>query len=86
MTIKLGDKARDKVTGFTGIVFVRSEYLSGCTRVGLQPPVDKEGKVPESQHFDEPMLELVKAAIIPPQPTADGGPRPVPRQHAAPPR
>lgn len=38
MRINLGDKARDTITGFEGICIVRSEYISGCTRVGLQPP------------------------------------------------
>jgi len=84
--IKLGDKVRDRVTGFEGICIVRSDYISGCARIGLQPPVGKDGKVPEAQHFDEPMCEVVKAAAIPSLPTNNGGPRPAPSHHAAPTR
>lgn len=84
MRIELGDEARDTVTGFKGIAIVRSEYISGCARIGLQPPMDKEGKLPDALHFDEPMLEVTKAKRIPAQPTRLGGPQPAPPQHRAP--
>lgn len=86
MRINLGDKARDKVTGFEGICIVRSEYVSGCTRVGLQPAAGKDGKIPDAQHFDEPMLEVTKVRAIEPMPSDRGGPRPNPPQHSAPKR
>lgn len=86
MKIQLGDEVKDTVTGFKGIAIVRSEYISGCARVGVQPGVDKEGKIPDAQHFDEPMLQVIKAAKIAQKPTKDGGPRPAPSQHAAPKR
>ena len=84
MRINLGDKARDTITGFEGICTSRTEYVSGCTRVGLQPPVGADGKIPEAGHFDEPMLEVTQAGAIPGQPSDRGGPRPAPSQHAAP--
>jgi hypothetical protein len=84
MKINLGDKCKDNVTGFEGIVTVRSEYISGCTRVGLQPPVGSDGKIPEAQYFDEPMLTLVQSAACAAMPSDRGGPRDVPRQHSAP--
>lgn len=84
--IKLGDKARDRVTKFEGICIVRSEYISGCARIRLQPAVGKDGNVPEAQHFDEPMCEVVKAAAIPSLPTSNGDPRPAPSHHATPSR
>jgi len=86
MRIELGDKARDTVTGFEGICTCRSEYISGCTRIALQPPTDAEGKIPEPGHFDEPMLQVVTKRLIEPQPSDRGGPRPAPSQHAAPKR
>lgn len=84
MTIKLGDKARDIVTGFTGVCTTRSEYISGCTRVSLQPPVGEDGKIPDPGHFDEPMCEVIVEQGVKPMPTDRGGPRPAPSQHAAP--
>jgi len=86
MKINLGDKARDKITGFEGVCTVRSEYISGCTRIGLQPPIDKDGKIPDAGHFDEPMLEVIAQAAVQAAPSDRGGPRDTPSQHAAPTR
>ncbi len=57
--INLGDKVKDKVSGFTGIVIGKTEWLHGCTRCIVQPPVKKDGTLPENNAFDEPQLELV---------------------------
>lgn len=35
MTIKLGDKAKDRLTGFEGYVTAKAEYLGGCIRYEL---------------------------------------------------
>lgn len=35
----LGRKAKDIVTGFTGIVTAKCEYLSGCTQYKIDAPV-----------------------------------------------
>lgn len=78
--IKLGDVVEDKVTGFKGIVTVVSEYLNGCCRMGVQPRVDKDGKVPDSIYVDEPQLRHVeeKPELVGEQKT--GGPRPDPQR------
>jgi len=76
--IKLGDRARDVVTGFEGVAVARTQWLNGCVRISLQPEkLDKEGKVRESQSFDVEQLEVVgKPVKIPGRNT--GGPRPEP--------
>lgn len=52
-TIPLGTKARDTVTGFVGMCVERIEYISGYTRVGLQP--DNTGQpIWAPEYFDEP--------------------------------
>ncbi len=84
MAIQLGDKARDKVTGFEGICVARTDWISGCARLTLQPNVGKDGKVPDGQTFDEPMLELVKAGALKMGPKNTGGPRPEPNRASAP--
>lgn len=73
-TVTLGDKVKDTVTGFTGIAVARHTYLTGCSRVSVQPPVDKDGKCPEEHTFDEPMLEVVVVEKIPEGPRNTGGP------------
>ena len=35
--IKLGTIVQDRVTGLQGVAVCRTEYLTGCTRVGVQP-------------------------------------------------
>lgn len=76
--IKMGMEVRDKVTGFKGIVTSIAKYLSGCDRVLISPPVDKEGKIMDSEHFDITEVEFVANGLyVPPVPkrAATGGPR-----------
>jgi hypothetical protein len=73
----LGKKVKDKVSGFTGIVTGRHEFLAGCTRYSVQPEVDKDGKLPEVQTFDDPQLEIVKEKKIKTTGDRPGGPMPV---------
>jgi hypothetical protein len=37
----LGKKAKDKITGFEGIITPKHLYLTGCTQYGIQPIIDK---------------------------------------------
>jgi hypothetical protein len=84
MKVQLGDKARCTITGFEGVVTCRSDYISGCTRITLQPPVGADGKIPDPGHFDEPMLEVVATSAVKCAQSDNGGPRPAPSQHPAP--
>jgi hypothetical protein len=62
MTIKLGDKVRDTITGFKGIAIARSIWLTGCDRITIQPEgLNKEGKTFEQLTFDEGTVEVIKA-------------------------
>ena len=72
--IKLGDKVRDTVSGFEGIAFGQTLFLHGCTRIGVQPVVDKDGKLPEAQWFDEPQLVKVSAKAVETGSRKTGGP------------
>lgn len=92
-TINLGDKVKDRITGFTGIVVARTEWLYGCVRCTVQPQETKDGKPVDNQTIDEPQLDVVKRSVIedvrewlkPKGRTA--GPRPdVTRRQAAPTR
>jgi hypothetical protein len=58
--IKLGQKVRDKVTGFEGTAVARTEWLYGCVRFGVQSDKLKEGAPIELQTFDEGGLEVIK--------------------------
>lgn len=62
--IKLGKKAKDKVTGFTGIIIGRIEYLFGCNQYGLAPEAS-EGVVKDTNWFDEGRIEVIGQGIAP---------------------
>lgn len=73
--IKLGDKAKDKITGFVGIVGAICKYLNGCTRIGiLSKELDKEGKPMDYIWFDEPQVELVIPEVEEKGGENEGGP------------
>jgi hypothetical protein len=75
ITVKLGDKVIDKVSGFCGIIVSEHNYLNGCTRFTVQPVIDKEGKLPLPETFDGPQLEVVKNSVSIPRSSNDtGGP------------
>ena len=69
-----GDEVLDTITGFSGIVTGRCDYMTGCNTYGVQPPVS-EGKWVRSEWFDENRLELVEAGAkaLEPQSTLMGG-------------
>ncbi len=54
---KQGETVQDKVTGFTGIVTTRCDYISGCNRYYVQPKVGDDGKNIDGIYVDEPALE-----------------------------
>ena len=57
----LGAEAEDKVTGFTGVITGRSEWMHGCRRYVIQPKgTNKDGKIFETETFDEAALNLLK--------------------------
>ncbi len=53
--IRLGERYRDKLTGFVGTATARHEYLYGCVRVTLEGQ-SVDDKAPEELSFDEQRL------------------------------
>ncbi len=77
--ITLGQEYKDAVTGFKGIAVSTTTFLHGCRRIGLQPPMNKEGEVPDSLCFDEPQLEATKKPpVAKDEKRTRGGPPPYP--------
>lgn len=71
MKIEFGDKARDIITGFQGIVTGKSSYITGCDRYCLNPGIDKDGKTQESLWFDENSIEVIQAQAVVIKPVAE---------------
>lgn len=63
---KLGDKVKDRVSGFEGIIIAQHDYLYGCTRFSVQGSVDKDGKLPDSVSFDDYQLEVLEEGVVKP--------------------
>lgn len=54
----LGIEAEDKITGFSGVVTGRCDYLTGCNQYLLQPTIDSDGKHVEGRWYDEGRLVI----------------------------
>ena len=86
-TIELGDRVKDVVTGFEGIVIGVHEWLHGCTTMTVRPTELHDGKLIDSVSFDEPQLKLKKKAVVPSKMTIEpvkarrtGGPHDEPKR------
>ena len=81
----LGDEVRDLVTGYSGIIIARSEYLNGCIRYGVQrTKLTKESKPQDSEWFDEKQIEVIKAKKVDVEIKRTGGPADAPKMSANP--
>ena len=72
--IKLGDKVRDSISGFEGIVLGITSWLHGCDRACVAPEALHEGKPIQNQHFDVNQLKLLKEQRE--EPTREHDPKP----------
>jgi len=80
--IQLGQKVKDRLTGFEGIASGRCEYLTGCAQVLVQPSVDSKGTWVESRWLDDPRLVVIvdePISIMPPAALL-GPDKPAPRR------
>ncbi len=65
-SFNLGDKARDNITGYSGIVTARAEYLTGCRQYLIQSQsISSDGELLNSYWYDEDRMEDVVEESIP---------------------
>jgi hypothetical protein len=60
---ELGKRAKDKISGMTGILTARVEYLTGCNRYCIAPQELKDGRPIEGVYFDEACVEIISDGI-----------------------
>lgn len=60
----LGKQAKDKVTGFEGIIVAKLSYLFGCDQYGISPAA-KDGKVNDTCYFDIGRVEITGDGVSP---------------------
>lgn len=76
--MKLGDRVKDKLTGFEGIIVGHCEYMTGCNQSLVKPEgLKDDGEMIESHWFDDQRLKLVKAKAF----SLDNGRTPGGPQH-----
>lgn len=62
---KLGDIVKDRHTGFEGLAVARTDWLYGCTRVGIEcKELSKDGEPIQPQWFDIQRVILVKKQVV----------------------
>ena len=86
---ELGSSVQDTITGFSGIVVARAEWLNGCTRIAVQSLVLNDGKPLPEEWIDERQLRRIDdllAARNTASVKSTGGPRRAPERAADPPR
>lgn len=79
--IKLGDIAKDTVTGYEGTVVCIATWLHGCRRITLQAKGKDITDCPDPRSFDDPQLTLLKANGHAATNPDDGGPRAEPSRN-----
>lgn len=71
---KLGFKAKDKVTGFEGVITSVAFDLYGCIQYIVCPFAASEGKLESSRYFDVARVEVKGKKPVMPQPDFVDGP------------
>ena len=61
--LKLGQEAKDKITGFKGILTARHQYITGCDQYAISPGLNGEGKLGDIYQFDEGRIEILGPGI-----------------------
>lgn len=62
--IELGQKAKDKITGFEGILTARFQYITGCDQYQISPiGMDKDNKLKDLYSFDEGRIKILGPGI-----------------------
>jgi hypothetical protein len=73
--ILLGQKVRDKITGFEGVTVSKVEYLNGCIQYGVRPyysETEMKGEYPKAEYIDEEQLEKLYPESLENEKTGNG--------------
>ena len=61
---ELGDEVKDRITGFSGIITARTQWLTNCNTYGIKSRKLKDCKPIDALFFDEPDIELIKPKVF----------------------
>lgn len=60
----LGDRVKDPISGFVGIVVGRAEFLYGCVQLSIAPQETKDGRVLDTVWLDEDRVVVMKTGVF----------------------
>jgi hypothetical protein len=74
---KMGKLAKDRITGFQGVIIGRADYLFGCTQYCIAPQAEKN-EIKDAHWFDEGRVEVIGEGVTVEEVTGEkpGGPNP----------
>ncbi|MGJ8561713.1 MAG: hypothetical protein ACSHX3_15895 [Litorimonas sp.] len=81
--VSLGDKVKDTLTGFTGIVTARAEYLTGCNQIFVLPSAEKSNEYKDGHWFDIERIEKLEGSVVDISARRTGSDTPTPRADGA---
>lgn len=65
---KKGLEATDIISGYTGIIAYRVDFITGCAQYGLQPMMNEKDReshiLPKREQFDENSLEITGRGLL----------------------
>ncbi len=62
--MKLGDKARCKITGATGILTARTSFLTGCDRWTITSEFDPSNDRAPQSYVDVMAVEVIESGAV----------------------
>jgi hypothetical protein len=74
LEVDMGDMVMEPASGIKGTIMGRVDFLNGCTRFGVQPGLDKDGKFVEVLWFAAGRLKPLVLAVKKPSRELPGGP------------
>lgn len=64
--MQIGDRVKDSINGFGGIVTGKTEYINGCRQFLVKPEaLGSDGKVMDGIWIDEQNLTVVFNGVLP---------------------
>lgn len=72
-----GDEVVDMITGFSGVIIYRTQWMHNCNTYGVKSRKLKDGKPQEREQFDEPQLKLKKKNVFKAKRDTGGPSKPV---------
>ena len=74
ITIELGDKVRDRVSGLEGIAVTKLEYMNGCIQYSVTAKIKKGETEITTWNIDQEQIEVMSQKKVKVKRKPSGGP------------